>query len=119
VPAPAVIVFTAYASPELALPAILAGADALVGKGIGARDLFAAIRLVNRSQRLIEPPSATVLRDLSTRIPQDDIAAIGMLDGASETDVAITLNVDPRDVRHTVQRTLRALRLDVPAPDTH
>ena len=46
----------------------------------------------------------------------DDRALVGMLlDGASEADVAQTLRMPPRDVRHSVQRILSALRLDVPA----
>lgn len=73
VPAPRVIIFTAYASPTLALPATLARADGILAKGAGARDLF------------------------------------------SEAEVAQTLRVPTRDVRHSVQRILRALRLDVPA----
>ena len=38
-----------------------------------------------------------------------------LLDGASEADVAQTLRVPQRDVRHSVQRILSALRLDVPS----
>jgi hypothetical protein len=32
-----------------------------------------------------------------------------------EIDVATTLAIDPRDVHHTIQRTLSALRIDVSA----
>ncbi len=38
-----------------------------------------------------------------------------LLDGASEPEVAKTLRIEPRDVRHAVQRILHALRLEVPA----
>ena len=53
VPAPKVIVFSAYAGPALALPATLAKADGILDKGVPARDLFEAIRLVNRGERLL------------------------------------------------------------------
>ena len=115
-PAPGVIIFSAYASSELTLPAMLAGADAVLSKAVGARELFEAIRLVNRGERLLVPLSATAMREASARIPEADRALVGMLlDGAGEADTARVLRIEPRDVRHTVQRTLRALRLDVPA----
>ena len=59
VPAPKVIVFSAYAGPALSLPATLAKADGLLDKGVPARDLFEAIRLVNKGERLLDPVSRT------------------------------------------------------------
>jgi DNA-binding NarL/FixJ family response regulator len=116
VPAPRVIIFTAYASPTLALPATLARADGILAKGAGARELFSAIRLVYAGDQVLPPISARVLEEASEELLGDDRALVGMLlDGASETEVAQTLRVPPRDVRHSLQRILRALRLDVPA----
>ncbi len=116
VPAPAVIVFSAYASADLALPALLASADGLLSKGVGARELFDAIRRVNRGERLLGRPPATVLREGSMRVPESDRALLGMLlDGASENEAARTLRLEPKDVRHAVQRMLGSLRLDIPA----
>ena len=116
VPAPKVIVFTAYASPALALPATLARADGVVAKGAGARDLFSSIRLVNSGERLLPEVSATSLEDAASQLLGEDRALIGMvLDGASETEIAQTLRIETRDVRHAIQRILSALRLDVPA----
>jgi DNA-binding NarL/FixJ family response regulator len=116
VPAPRVIIFTAYASPTLALPATLARADGILSKGTGARDLFSVIRMVYAGDRVLPPISARVLEEASEDLLGDDRALVGMLlDGASEADVAQTLRVPTRDVRHAVQRILRALRLDVPA----
>ena len=63
IPAPRVIVFSAYAGPALTLPARLAKADGLLDKGVPARDLFEAIRLVNRGERLLEPVSRALLQD--------------------------------------------------------
>jgi DNA-binding NarL/FixJ family response regulator len=115
VPAPRVIVFSAYASPSLALPAMLAQADGLLAKDLGARDLFHAIRAVYGGERLIPPVSATVLEDAFERLDADHHALIGMLlDGTSEVDVATTLGLERRDVRHAGHRILHALRLDIP-----
>jgi DNA-binding NarL/FixJ family response regulator len=115
VPAPRVIVFSAYASPTLALPARLAQADGLLAKDVGARDLFHAIRAVYGGERLIPPISATVLEEAFERLDPEHHALIGMLlDGTSEADVAETLGFERRDVRNAVHRILHALRLDIP-----
>jgi DNA-binding NarL/FixJ family response regulator len=116
VPAPRVIIFTAYASPTLALPARLARADGILAKGAGARDLFNAIRLVDAGEEVLPPISLKVLEEASAELLGDDRAVVAMLlDGASEADVAQALRMPPRDVRQAVQRILGALRLDVPA----
>lgn len=116
VPAPKVVIFSAYASPTLALPASLAHADGLLDKGVAARELFNALRTINRGDRLLPPISHTVLEEGVAKLDPDDRAVVGMLlDGASEVEVAETLRVEAREVRHTVQRILSALRLDVPA----
>jgi DNA-binding NarL/FixJ family response regulator len=116
VPAPRVIIFTAYASPTLALPATLARADGVLAKGAGARDLFHTIRLVYAGEQVLPPLSAKVLDEASEQLLAEDRALVGMLlDGASEAEIAGTLRLEPRDVRHAVQRILSALRLDIPA----
>ena len=114
--APRVIIFTAYASPRLALPATLARADAVLSKGAGARDLFNVIRLVHAGEQMLPPIPAPVLEEALEDLVGDDRALVGMLlDGASEAEIAHTLRLPPRDVRHSVRRILSALRLEVPA----
>jgi len=115
VPAPRVIIFSAYASPSLALPASLAHADGLLAKDVGARELFHSIRAVYGGERLVPPVSATVLEEAFERLEPDHHALIGMLlDGTSEAEVAETLGVERREVRHAVHRILHTLRLDIP-----
>jgi DNA-binding NarL/FixJ family response regulator len=117
VPAPQVVIFSAYASPSLALPATLAGADGLLAKDLGARELFHSIRAVHGGERLVPPVSATVLEEAFERLDPGCHALIGMLlDGASEPEVAETLGIERREVRHAVHRILHALRLDIPTP---
>lgn len=50
--APRVLLYTAYASSDLALPARLAGADGVLGKGVPARELYDAVRRVSRGERI-------------------------------------------------------------------
>jgi DNA-binding NarL/FixJ family response regulator len=119
VPAPRVIVFSAYASPGLALPATVAQADGLLAKDVGARDLFHAIRAVYGGERMLPPVSATVLEEAQERLDPEQRAIVGMLlDGASEADVAHALRMDRKDVRNALHRILRALRLDIPSAQT-
>ncbi|HEX6026555.1 MAG TPA: response regulator transcription factor [Solirubrobacter sp.] len=115
VPTPRVIIFSAYASPELVLPGRLAKADAILSKGTDARDLFDAIRRVYAGELLVDEPSAAVLYDAQTAIADEDRAIIGMmLDGTKETEIARTVGRDVKDVRHVVQKTLSALRHSLP-----
>ena len=115
IPAPRVIIFSAYASPELMLPAQLAHADGLMNKGIGARELFETIRRVAKGERLIGEPSAAVLRETMGRVPEADRALTGMLlDGASEQEIARSTRQELKDVRHAVQRVLSTLRQSAP-----
>jgi DNA-binding NarL/FixJ family response regulator len=116
IPAPRVAVFTAYASPTLALPAALAGADALLAKDMRAQDLFDALRRVNRGDHILPQISRTVLVEAGERLDDPDRALMGvLLDGATPADAAATLRLEPREVQHAVQRILSALRLDVPS----
>jgi DNA-binding NarL/FixJ family response regulator len=115
-PAPKVIVFSAYASPELAFPAALARADGLGAKGVDARELFNAIRAVERGERLLPEISSTILAESLERIEPEQRPLVGMLlDGSSEAEVAAFLRCERRDVRHAVQHILGRLRLHVPA----
>ncbi len=115
IPSPKVVIFSAYASPELMLPATLARADGLMNKGVAARELFENLRRINKGERLIGEPSAAVLRETLARIPEEDRALTGMLlDGASEAEVARTCGLAVKDVRHVVHRTLSTLRHSAP-----
>lgn len=116
IPPPKVIIYSAYASPKLALPALLAHADGLVSKGVNALGVFEAIRAVDKGQRLIEPVSPAAWADAQAQIPTEDQPLVAMLvEGATEHDVADALGLSAADVEHRVQRLLSLLRLDVPA----
>ena len=117
--APKVVVYSAYASPALALPAMLAGADGLIGKGVGARELLDSLRRVYGGERLVPEISRTLLTDAYARLQDGDRTLIAMLlGGDSEADAAEALREDSRSVTHHIQRILGALRLDVPTAST-
>ena len=115
VTAPKVVVYSAYASPALALPALLARADGVVDKGVGARELFEAIRLAYQGELGVTPPPPYVLQEAMGRLPIADRPIVGMLlDGASEAEVATALSLEAGGVDQAVRRILATLRVDVP-----
>jgi DNA-binding NarL/FixJ family response regulator len=112
---PRVLVYSAYASPPLALPAVLARADGLVDKGLPARELFEAIRLVHRGERIIPEVTQYLLNEALTQLDEGDRPIVGMLlDGASDADVAKVLRVEPSDIEHATRRILARLTQSVP-----
>jgi DNA-binding NarL/FixJ family response regulator len=114
--APRIIVYTAYASRALAVPAALARADALVDKGLPARQLFEVIRQVNRGERLLAAVSRVTLAHAQERVAPDDRPLVSMLlDGATEAEVADALRTETTEIHHRVQRLLATLRVDVPS----
>jgi DNA-binding NarL/FixJ family response regulator len=112
---PRVLLYSAYASPTLALPAHLAQADGLVHKGIGARELFEAIRRVHRGERLLAPLSKAVLEEAYGKLDTDSLPLVAMLlHGCTEQEASEALRMDPPAVRHAVQQILARLALQIP-----
>jgi DNA-binding NarL/FixJ family response regulator len=116
VPAPGVLLYSAYADASLAIPAILAGADGLLNKAAPAKDLYDAIRRVARGDRVLPAVPRDLLDAASARLDPEDLPILGMiLDGASPADVAATLFLEPRDLSARLDRTIGRLRIEVPA----
>ena len=114
--APKVLVHSAYAGGALAVPARIAGADGLVDKGIGARELFEAIRVVYGGERLLPPVSPSLLRELYERIDVGDRPILGLLlNDSSASEAAAALGIELGDVHGAVRRMLGRLRVEVPA----
>jgi DNA-binding NarL/FixJ family response regulator len=116
VPAPGVLLYSAYADASLAIPAILAGADGLLNKAAPAKDLYDAIRRVARGDRVLPAVPRDLLDAASARLDPEDLPILGMiLDGASPADVAATLFLEPRDLSARLDRMIGRLRIEVPA----
>lgn len=113
--APRVLIYTAYASQQLAIPAALAGADGLVGKGVPARELFDAIRRVYRGERVLEPLMAATFEEAVTRLDEEDLPILGMLlDRTPEIEVAGVLGIEPAALAKRVNRMIARLRIQLP-----
>jgi DNA-binding NarL/FixJ family response regulator len=120
---PAVVIYSGYAGPSLALSARIAGADALVDKRAPAGELLDAIRRAAAGESRI-PDSAPDVREaaIAQLAPGDVPVASMLLAGTSHQGIAETLATDRRDVVHSVRRIVGRLRPTVgptpqPTPD--
>ena len=70
-PRPLVIVYSAFADASLIVPAIAAGADGLVHKGVRPRELFEAIRAVAAGGVALPPLSQPILDAAGLQLDAD------------------------------------------------
>jgi len=94
-PPPGVVIYSAFADRSLALPARLAGADALVPKGLPADELFDTLRLVARGDSPRPEISASHLNTAAAKLSPEDLPILGMmLDGSSSADILDVTGMD-------------------------
>lgn len=113
--APKVVLYSAYAGGALAIPAALAGADRVVGKGIPARELFEVIRETYGGLRALPPIPREHFADASAKLPDEDLPILGMLlDQTPHPEVADVLGIDAPELESRIDRMLGILRFEVP-----
>ncbi|HEV2060969.1 MAG TPA: response regulator transcription factor [Solirubrobacteraceae bacterium] len=116
-PAPAVLLYSAHADAGLTIPARLAGVDGLVSKSAPANELYDAIRRVARGERVLPPISRELLDDAGNRLKSDELPILGMtIEDTPLLDIAATLGVAPAEVAHRIDRMIKRLKLEIPAP---
>ena len=117
IPAPAVLLYSAYADAQLMIPGLLAGADGVVNKGAPAGELYDAIRTVARGESVMPPLSRELLDGATARLDAEDLPVLMMtLDGNTADEVARTLGLPPDELTHRVDRMISRLRVEVPVP---
>jgi DNA-binding NarL/FixJ family response regulator len=116
-PAPAVLLYSAYADGSLTIPARLAGIDGLVGKAAPASELYDAIRRLARGERMLPPISREMLDDAGNRLGPDELPILGMtIDDTPLLEIAATLGIEPIEVAHRIDRMIKRLKVEIPAP---
>ena len=111
VPSPAVVIYSAYADPSMLVPAIVAGADGVIHKGVPALDLFEAIRAVAGGATALPPASPALLRAAAMALHPDDLPVLGMLmNHTTPTDIMRTLNIDRDELNVRIRSMLDALK---------
>ena len=117
IPAPAVLLYSAYADASLMIPARLAGADGLVNKSAPANELYDAIRRLARGEHVLPPITRELLDTAGSRLAPDELPILGMtLDGTPVTEMAATLGLKASDVMHLIDRMITRLKIEIPAP---
>lgn len=92
---PRVIVYSAFASPRLAVLAAVAGAAALVSKSARPDEMLAGIRDDASTLQRADGLSPSGLREAGAQLEPDDLAILGMLaHGIAPAEIAATLTMD-------------------------
>jgi DNA-binding NarL/FixJ family response regulator len=92
--APAVIIYSAYADASLVVPALVAGAGALVDKAAPVRELFEAIRSVAAGDSCVPLPIPELLSAARASLDARDHALFDqIMEGAAPADIASSLDV--------------------------
>jgi DNA-binding NarL/FixJ family response regulator len=108
---PAVVIYSAYAGPTLAISARIAGADALVDKRAPASELLDAIRRAAAGAAQIADVPPDLQQAAISRLAPDDVPVASMLlAGTSHQGIAETLATDRRDIVRRVHRIVGRLR---------
>jgi len=114
IPAPAVLLYSAYADAALTIPAILAGADGIVHKGVPARELCESIRRVAAGADALPAVSPPLLEAAAHALDDEDRPILGMLvNRIPAKDIAGALGLSPVDLRARIARMLARLKVPV------
>lgn len=109
-PAPRVLIYSAFADAALAVTALLAGADGLLGKEQLGQVLCRAIRVLARGQHYLPAVTPPVAQAIRSRLEPRDQAIFGMLlHGMSTKAVAERLGVSADEVHVRREAMLRSL----------
>lgn len=118
-PSPRVLLFTAYAGGSLGIPAMLAGADGVVSKGLSALELFEVIRRVAGGDSALPATTREAYDEAALRLEVEDLPILGMLmDGTAHADVAEVLGLPGDELHHRIDAMISRLSYDVPGLHT-
>lgn len=113
-PAPAVVLYSAFADPAITVPAIVAGADGIVHKGGDTRELFDAIRQTARGDAALPPIAEPLLEAAEQALDPADGALLHMLvDRVPTADLARTLRLQRSDLDNRIDGMLDRLLVPV------
>lgn len=115
IPAPRVLIYSAYAEERLGVAARVAGADGLLDKNSSALDLVQAIRVVHSGGRLFEPiPLGAVQRAMRSLDGQEAQILEMLLDHAPPSEIAVALSMPLASVGRRVNDILDRLCAEPP-----
>lgn len=107
---PGVVMYSAFAGVRLALAAIVGGADAIVDKSAGVKELRAAVRAVASGERVMPSLPAPALSAVVAQLDTDDEPIVAMLlDGSTPREVASELEIAADWLEHRRWAIVRQL----------
>lgn len=107
---PAVLMYSAFASRAMVIPARIARASAIADKGIEPRELTVIIRRLAAGESLIADPSAELVATAAQRLDADDIPILELLlGGVPLSQIADQLAIAAVDLEQFVERMLARL----------
>jgi DNA-binding NarL/FixJ family response regulator len=110
VPAPAVVLYSAYADQALTIPALVAGVDAMVHKGAPAVELFAAIEAVAAGETLLPAPVPELAEAAGRTVDAADRRLLELLVRQTpRPDVATQLDLSQAELALRVDRMVERL----------
>ena len=108
--APGVMLYSSFVGPAMAVPARIAGADAVVDKAIAPRELLAIIRRRAAGESLALQITSETLNIAGEQLPAEDLPILGMLvHGSPISDIADALRLTREEVDHRIERILGRL----------
>lgn len=114
-PAPRVLIYSAYADERLRVAARVAGADGLLDKNSSALDLIQAIRGVHSGRRLLEPIEPGDVQEATRLLDGQEAQILALLlDDVSPSEIAVALSLPPATVGRRVNDILGRLCAEPP-----
>jgi two-component system response regulator DevR len=117
-PAPRVLIYSAYADGLLGVAARVAGADGLLGKNASALDLVQAIRVVHSGAELFERIRPRDVQQAMRLLDQQEAQMLEMLlRRTPPSEIAVALGVPPASVDRRVSDMLDRLCVEPPGAE--
>jgi two-component system response regulator DevR len=111
VPAPRIVLYSAYADATFAVPGLVAGVDGIVNKSGQTQELFEAIRTVADGERALPPLTPALLEAAGRSLDAEDLPILGMLvERTAPRDIAAVLRCSAEELQRRLARMLAALR---------
>ena len=115
IPAPRVLIYSAYADECLRVAARAAGADGLLDKNSSALDLVQAIRVVHSGRQLLEPSRPGDVQHAMRLLDRQEPQILEMLlDDVPPSEIAVALSMSPASVGRRVDDILGRLCAEPP-----
>lgn len=115
IPAPRILLYTAYASSALALPASLAGADGVLNKSVPSQELCEAIRRVASGERVGPLVTDDLIAQARRGLHGQDLRILDhLLAGTPADEICGELGIDSLALDEATDGLIVTLRIDVP-----